>query len=103
MTEVVLEKVRQNVGYRERVSSVSGIIRWASRFLSLCASPKIYCKANAIQVFDICDYTWGRRSGSTLSLNCSSSFSLSVADAGNATGKSWFRLLHQARAGRPVV
>ena len=33
MTEVVLEKVRQNVGYRERVSSVSGIIRWASRFL----------------------------------------------------------------------
>jgi hypothetical protein len=34
MTEVVLEKVRQNVGYRERDSSVPGIIRWASRFLS---------------------------------------------------------------------
>jgi hypothetical protein len=33
MTEVVLEKVRQNVGYRERDSSVPGIIRWASRFL----------------------------------------------------------------------
>jgi hypothetical protein len=33
MTEVVLEKLRQNVGYRERDSSVPGIIHWASRFL----------------------------------------------------------------------
>ena len=33
MTEVVLEKVRQNVGYRERDSPVPGIIGWASRFL----------------------------------------------------------------------
>ena len=32
MTEVVIEKVLQNGGYRERDSSVPGIIRWRVGF-----------------------------------------------------------------------